>query len=70
VSVQELKKAYEDLAEEDQLLFATLVAADQLSRQAGFAADIARRHQAMDAGRTWSHADVLKLHDELTKQGL
>jgi hypothetical protein len=70
MSVQELRKAYDELPETDQILFAALVAADQLTRQTEFAADLAQGHRAMDQGKKWTHADVLKLHGELEKQGL
>lgn len=70
MSVAELKTAYEQLPETDQVLFAVLVAAYQLRRQPDFAADLARRHRSMDEGKKWEHSDVLKLHEELQKQGL
>ncbi len=70
MSVAELKTAYDQLPETDQVLFAALVAADQLCRQPDFAADLSRRHRSMDEGKKWEHADVLKLHEELQKQGL
>ncbi len=70
MSVQELRKAYEQLPEADQILFAALIGADQLSRQGEFSAELARRHRTMDQGRKWTHDDVLRLHEEMAKQGL
>jgi hypothetical protein len=70
MSVHELTKAYQELPEADRIVFAALVAADQLARQPDFAADLDRRHKAMDEGRKWTHSDLLKLHTELEKQGL
>ncbi len=70
MSVQELRSRYDELTETDQMLFAALIAADQLARQPEFRAELARRHQEMDAGRKWSHEDALRLHRELEKQGL
>ena len=45
-------------------------AADQLARRGDFAADLECRHAAMDEGKKWSHGDVLKLNEELGKQGI
>ena len=65
MSVQELKKAYEGLPEQDQLLFASLIAADQLARQADFVDQLEHRHQAMEQDKKWSHEQMLALHREL-----
>jgi hypothetical protein len=69
MSVKELMEAYEELPAADQLLFASLVAADQLTRQPDFAATLARRHRAMDE-KKWSHEDARRLHHELEERGL
>jgi DNA phosphorothioation-dependent restriction protein DptG len=70
MSVAELKKAYDELKPDDQLLFATLVAADQMIKTDEFKSTIERRHRAMDEGKKWSQSDVLRLHEELSKQAL
>ena len=70
MSVAELKKAYDELDPDDQVLFATLVAADQMIKTGEFKATIDRRHSAMDEGKKWSHDEVLRLHEELAKRGL
>ena len=70
MTVMELKKAYAELPEKEQLLFASLLAAEQMAKDPEFGARLEARHQAMDAGKKWSHADVLELHDQLEKQGL
>ena len=66
----ELRKAYLALSEKERLLFASLVATDQMIRQSDFTTQLEKRHEAMDAGKKWSHSDVLDLHRELEKQGL
>jgi hypothetical protein len=70
MSVQDLTKAYRELPEADRILFAALIAADQLAHRPDFAADLNRRHEAMDEGKKWNHSDILKLHTELEKEGL
>lgn len=70
MSVLELRKAYEALPDEERILLASLIAADQMRRHAEFALGLERIHQSMDQGKKWAHADVLRLLDELTKQGL
>ncbi len=70
MSVQELKRGYEELSEADRELFAALIAADRLAHAGEFAAEITRCQQAMDAGRKWRHEDVLRLHEELGRQEL
>ena len=66
----ELTSAYAELPEPEQILFASLVAADQLRRQSEFVAMLDRRHQAMDQGKKWTHEAVLELHHKLEAQGL
>ncbi len=67
MSVSELKKAYDELQPGDQLVFATLVAADQMAKREDFQLAIERRHQAIDQGKKWAHDDVLRLHKELSE---
>jgi len=68
--VAELKKAYDELNPSDQLLFATLVAAEQTIKTDEFRTAIEQRHRAMDDGKKWPHEEVLRLHDELAKRSL
>lgn len=70
MSVQELKRGYEALSGAARELFAALIAPDRLARAGEFVAEITRRQQAMDADREWRHEDVLRLHEELGRQGL
>ena len=70
MSVLELRKAYEALPEGEQILFASLIAADQLRREPDFELRLERNHNSMDEGKKWRHEEVLRLHEELKKQGL
>jgi hypothetical protein len=70
MTVMELKDAYASLAREDQVLLASLILAEQLSAGPDFKAILGRRHQTMDEGRKWQQDEVLRLHEELDKQGL
>lgn len=70
MSIAELKKAYSDLDPTEQVLFATLIAADQLSKSEEFKTVLDQRHRAMDEGRKWAHEDVQKLHEELRNREL
>ena len=70
MSVQELKRSYDELSKADQILFASLIAADQMVHQGEFAAEISRRHEVMDEGKKWSQEDVVRLHEELKTRGL
>ena len=70
MSIQELKAAYSELPEHEQILFASLVAAEQMAKQPDFVAGIGRQHEAMDKGKKWDHNDVMALHGELEKLGL
>ena len=70
MSVQELKKAYDELPDAERLLFAHLIAADQLVHDAEFATTLGQRHQAMEEGKKWSHADLVALNEQLTAHQL
>lgn len=70
MSVQELKRSYDELSKADQILFASLIAADQMVRQGEFEVEIFRRHEAMNAGKKWTQDDVARLHEELKTNGL
>jgi hypothetical protein len=57
----ELASVYAELPEQEQIVFASLVAADQMRRQSDYLALLERRHRAMDEGRKWSHEAVVEL---------
>ncbi len=70
MGVLELKQAHDRLSENEQLLLARFIAADQMLRDPEFAETLARRHRAMNEGKKWSHEDALSLHRELADRGL
>ncbi len=70
MSVMELKKAYSELPEKEQLLMESFIAASRMAKDAEFASKLSRRHDELDAGRKWTHADLLELHGKLEKEDL
>ncbi len=70
MTTNELTQAYAQLPQQEKLLFASLVAADQMRCQAEFSAALSRRHRDMDEGKKWSHESVRNLHEKLEQQGL
>lgn len=70
MSVQELKRSYDELSKADQILLASLIAADQMVRHGKFVAEISRRHETMEKGKKWRQEDVCRLHEELKTRGL
>ena len=70
MTATEFKQAYSELPEKEQILVASLIAADRMAKDSEFAFNLARRHHEMDAGKKWSHSDLLELHDRLAEEGL
>ena len=70
MSVLELKKACAELPPEEQVLFAALIAADQVSKSPEFKAKIEAAQESMDRGKRWRHEDVIQLHEQLKNQDL
>jgi hypothetical protein len=70
MSMVELKKAYSEMSEKERIVFAAFVAAERLANDPEFSHQLSRRHEAMDHGKKWEHADLLELHERLDKQGL
>lgn len=66
----EMNKAYSELPEKEQVLVASFIAADLMTKDSEFALSLSRRHAEMDAGHKSSHADLLELHDRMEKEGL
>lgn len=65
----EVKKAYSELPERDQVLVASFIAADLMTKDSEFAAKLTQRHREMDAGNKRTHAELLELHDKMEKEG-
>lgn len=70
MTAMDLNKAYSELPEKEQVLVASFIAADLMTKDSEFAAKLSRRHKEMDSAGKWSHADVLELHDKMEKEGL
>lgn len=66
----EVKNAYSELPENEQVLVASFIAADLMMKDSEFAARLSRRQQEMDAGYKHTHAELLELHDKMGKEGL
>ena len=66
----ELKKAYSELPENEQVLLASFIAAYLMAKDAEFAAKLSRRHTEMDADYKHTHKELLELHDKMEKEGL
>ena len=66
----DLKKAYSELPEMEQVLVASFIAADLMAKDSEFAANLSRRHDEMDRTGKNSHAHVMALHEKMEKEGL
>ncbi len=70
MSVAEIKKACDALPPADRIHLTELLVAEQMLQEPGLARELGDIHREMDAGRKHSHADLLRLCDELAKRGL
>ncbi len=66
----QVKKAYSELPETEQVLVASFIAADLMAKDSQFAAKLSRRHQEIDVGYKHTHTELLELHDKMEKEGL
>jgi len=66
----DLKKAYSELPEKEQVLVASFIAADLMTKDSEFAAKLSRRHEEIEGGNKRGHAELLELHDKMEREGL
>ena len=70
MNVAQLKDEYRRLPEEDQLLLASIIAADQMIKTPDYASRIEEAHRRIDQGQKLNHDQVQRLHKELETHGL
>jgi hypothetical protein len=70
MNVSELKEAYSKLSKEDQLLFASIIAADQMIKDPAYAVRVSEAHRRLEEGEKLTHEQVKRQHEELEAQGL